>query len=51
MFVLSFLVLFIFNNQVALFLPSLIFTGIEYVRQKKWKTKPAEAPSSEVKKK
>ncbi|MEP7106989.1 MAG: CHASE2 domain-containing protein [Ferruginibacter sp.] len=42
MFLLSLLVLLIFNNQVALFLPSLIFTGIEYMRQKKYKSKPAE---------
>jgi hypothetical protein len=42
MFFLSLLVLFIFNNQVALFLPSLIFTGIEYLRQKKYKDKRTE---------
>lgn len=46
MFFLSILLLWLFNVQVALFLPSLIFTGIEYVRQKKWKTKPAANPSS-----
>ena len=38
MFLLSILVLIVFNVQVALFLPSFIFTGIEYVRQKKYKS-------------
>lgn len=42
MFLLSILVLILFNVQVALFLPSFLFTGIEYVRQKKYKSKPAE---------
>ena len=37
MFLLSILVLIIFNVQVALFLPSFIFTGMEYIRQKKYK--------------
>lgn len=37
MFVLSLIILIIFDVQVALFLPSFIFTGIEYVRQKKYK--------------
>ncbi|MBL7697318.1 MAG: hypothetical protein JNK79_04140 [Chitinophagaceae bacterium] len=37
MFGLSLLVLILFNVQVALFLPSLIFTGIEYVKEKKYK--------------
>lgn len=37
MFVLSLLVLVIFNVQVALFLPSFIFSGIEYVRHKKYR--------------
>lgn len=36
MFFLSLLVLFLFNVQIALFLPAFIFTGIEYVRQKKY---------------
>ncbi|MGC4035059.1 MAG: CHASE2 domain-containing protein [Chitinophagaceae bacterium] len=38
MFVLSILVLIIFNVQVALFLPSFIFTWIEYIAQKKYKS-------------
>jgi hypothetical protein len=36
MFLLSVLALFLFNVQVGLFLPSLIFTGIEYVKAKKY---------------
>jgi hypothetical protein len=36
MFLLSVIALIAFNVQVALFLPSFIFTGIEYVRQKKY---------------
>jgi len=36
MFLLSLLALFIFNVQVALFLPSLIFTGIAYIKEKKY---------------
>ena len=36
MFLLSLIVLIVFNVQVGLFLPSFIFTGIEYVRQKKY---------------
>ena len=39
MFFLSILVLLFFNVQVALFLPSFIFTGIEYIRKKKYKSK------------
>jgi hypothetical protein len=38
MFLLSIIVLLVFNVQVALFLPSLLFTGIEYIRQKKFET-------------
>ncbi|MDX2047257.1 MAG: CHASE2 domain-containing protein [Chitinophagaceae bacterium] len=38
MFFLSLLCLFAFNVQVALFLPALIFSGIEYLRQKKYRT-------------
>jgi hypothetical protein len=37
MFVLSLLVLILFGVQVGLFLPSLIYTGIEYVKGKKYK--------------
>ena len=37
LFLLSILVIFIFNVQVGLFLPSLMFTGVEYVRHKKYK--------------
>ncbi len=40
MFLLSILVLWLFNVQVALFLPSLIFTTIEYIRLKKYKDPP-----------
>lgn len=36
MFILSLLAIFIFNMHVALFFPSLIFAGIEYVSQKKY---------------
>lgn len=36
MFVLSLLAILIFNMHVALFLPSFIFAGIEYFRQKKY---------------
>lgn len=36
MFFLSLICVFLFNNQVALFLPSLILSGIEYIRQKKY---------------
>lgn len=36
MFALSVVMLTVFNVQVALFLPSLIFTGIEYVKNKKY---------------
>jgi len=46
MFFLSTIFLFVFNVQVALFLPALIFSGIEYWRQKKNKDKKkAEAKS------
>jgi hypothetical protein len=37
MFFLSLICLFVFNVQVALFLPAFIFSGIEYWRQKKYK--------------
>lgn len=36
MFLLSLLAVILFNVQVALFLPSLIFTGIVYVKEKKY---------------
>ncbi len=36
MFLLSLLALFLFNMHLALFLPSFIFAGIEYFRQKKY---------------
>lgn len=38
MFALSLLVLILFGVQVALFLPSLIFTGIEYIKEKRYKS-------------
>jgi len=37
MFALSLLAVFLFNIQIALFLPSFIFAGIEYIRQKKYR--------------
>lgn len=36
MFALSLIAVFLFNMNVALFLPAFIFAGIEYVRQKKY---------------
>ncbi len=36
MLLLSLICVFLFDNQVALFLPSLILSGIEYIRQKKY---------------
>jgi hypothetical protein len=42
MFFLSVLVLIVFDVHVALFMPSFIFTGIEYLRQKKYKSKAIE---------
>ena len=36
MFLLSLMTLFVFDIQAALFLPSLIFSGIEYISQKKY---------------
>lgn len=36
MFILSIIAILFFNMNVALFLPSFIFAGIEYVRQKKY---------------
>ena len=38
LFLLSLLVVIVFDVQVALFLPSFIFTGIEYISQKKYKS-------------
>ncbi len=38
MFFLSLIVLMIFDVHVALFMPSFIFTGIEYIRQKRYKS-------------
>lgn len=43
MFFLSLIALFLFNMHVALFLPSFIFAGIEYFRQKKYLPKKAES--------
>ena len=40
MFFLSLTALIFFNMHVALFLPSFIFAGIEYIRQKKYLPKP-----------
>ncbi|MBS1736065.1 MAG: CHASE2 domain-containing protein [Bacteroidetes bacterium] len=42
MFFLSLIALFFFNMHVALFLPSFIFTWIEYFRQRKYLPKPSE---------
>lgn len=36
MFLLSLIALLVFDIQMALFLPSLILSGIEYIRQKKY---------------
>ena len=44
MFFLSLIALFFFNMHVALFLPSFIFAGIEYFRQRKYLPKPEENP-------
>ena len=43
MFFLSLIAIFLFNMHVALFLPSFIFAGIEYFRQKKYLPKEPES--------